>query len=570
MRRCSTIAPDLTVREVATIWRGCAAVLEQYPRARREGRWSLQELWAFARDCDLDEAQLLAELADAAGVPIAAKARPADGGSPVPLIFLATAVCLTLGASWGVMLLLRIAFGVDYAAVSGESVHVHGLAQLWGWMALFVFAVASHLLRQNTKRPSPRWLEYAAAGLIVSGLLVFFSGLFVPLGAVEPKLNVGASALLAGAAIAFGVSVLWSLAGRTSGNSHGIMFLVAWLWIWAGTDLFLRLHYLHQPVLPDAARALLIVLPVLGFATNAIYGFGIRLIPGLLNLGRLRSRWLAIALLLHNSGLCVFLLPWRILSAAGAILMLLGSAAYLVGLNGLRGKPSRPIYGVDTRGHILIRVAFFWLVIGLSMIVVQQFVPGLPHPYSGAWRHALTVGFITTMILGVGQRIVPVFIRQPLASNGMMLVSAALIIVGNAGRVVLELATIGGWPWVFRLMGQTGLAELTAIALFALNLGLTVRNRRRVYMAGQRLTPSTRVREAVNARPELQQAFGHLGITMFDQAPFIAPSMTFGALALACGRQPPDLIRELCLRLEPGTPDSDSPTLNSQPAHTRC
>src|SRR6185437_10104912 len=145
-----------------------------------------------------------------------------------------------------------------------------------------------------------------------------------------------------------------------------------------------------------------------------------------------------------------------------------------------------------------------------------------------------------------------------------------LIIVGNAGRVVLELATIGGWPWVFRLMGQTGLAELTAIALFALNLGLTVRNRRRVYMAGQRLTPSTRVREAVNARPELQQAFGHLGITMFDQAPFIAPSMTFGALALACGRQPQDLIRELCLRLEPGSPDSAPSTPKSQPAPSRC
>lgn len=90
MRRPSNIAPDLTIREVAMTWPGCAAVPERYPLTRSDRRWSLQELWAFARAASLDEGQLLAELADAARVPVAAKARPIDGGSPVPLIFLAT------------------------------------------------------------------------------------------------------------------------------------------------------------------------------------------------------------------------------------------------------------------------------------------------------------------------------------------------------------------------------------------------------------------------------------------------------------------------------------------------
>jgi hypothetical protein len=53
------------------------------------------------------------------------------------------------------------------------------------------------------------------------------------------------------------------------------------------------------------------------------------------------------------------------------------------------------------------------------------------------------------------------------------------------------------------------------------------------------------VREAVNARPELQRRLCEIGITMFDAAPFIAPSMTFGALALAVGRRPRDLLAEL-------------------------
>src|SRR5690606_38094496 len=229
----------------------------------------------------------------------------------------------------------------------------------------------------------------------------------------------------------------------------------------------------------------------------------------------------------------------------GAGMMVAAAVLYLLGMDFLRSKPSRAIHGVDVRGHILIRAAFAWLVIGLVMILIEQLVPGMPHAYSGAWRHALTVGFITTMILGVGQRIVPIFIKQPLASNRLMLVSAALILIGNAGRVGLELLTIGGWPWAFRLMGITGVLELAALALFGVNLALTLRKRRHVYQADEPLTADTRVREAVNARPMLQQRFNRLGLTLFDQAAFIAPSMTLGAMALASRLQPAELLASL-------------------------
>lgn len=486
------------------------------------------------------------ELADAAGVPVAATSKSVGEASPVPLLFIAIGIGLTLGAGWGVTLLLRIARGADYSAVSGASVHVHGVAQLWGWMALFVFAVTTHLLRQNTKRPAPAWLEKLAAGLIVVALLAFFVGLSEPLHARVPTIDIMASAILVTAAALFGVSVIWSLSGRArSQRVHGFLFLIGWLWAWVAADLWLRLHYRSTAVLPDSARRLLIILPVLGFATNAIYGFGLRLIPGLLNIGRLRPRLFTLSMLMHNAGLCLLLTPPRPAHVAGAAMMLVGSLLYLTGMDFLRSKPARRIYGVDVRGHILIRVAFFWLVFGLSMILVDQVFPRLPHAFSGAWRHALTVGFITTMILGVGQRIVPIFIKQPLASTRLMLVSAALIIIGNAGRVGLELATIGSWRWTFRLMGITGVLELTALILFALNLGVTVRRRHHVFGADEPLTPDTRVREAVNARPILQQRLRDVGVTMFDDTPFIAPSLTFGALALAEGRSPQDLLTEL-------------------------
>jgi hypothetical protein len=523
--------------------------LERYPGARVGGRWSLQELGAFARQNGLDEADFLRELATAAGVSVERRGKPVRGGAPTALVFTAVAIGLTLGAGWGATLLLRIGFGVDYAAAPGASVHVHGVAQLWGWMALFVFAVGAHLLRQSTKRPAPAWLTSVAGGLVVAALLAMFAGLFGADGRSGGWIGVVASGLLSAAAACFAVSAGWSLAGRGQRPQlwHGfVLAAVVWLLAWAAADLTLRVRHAGSPVLPDDARNLLIALPVFGFATNAIYGFGTRLIPGLLNIGHLWPRWFAVALVTHNAGLLLLLTPGRGgTHVIGSGAMLAAACAYLVGMDGTRGKPSRPIYGVDPRGHVLIRVAFAWLVVGLAMVFAGQVFPGLPHAYQGAWRHALTVGFVTTMILGVGQRVVPVFVREPLASTGMMRAGAALILVGNAGRVGLELLTIGQWPWAFRLMGVTGLLELAALALFGLNLAMTVRNRGRTYAAGEPLTPGVRVREAVNARPEIQQRLHELGVTMLDNAPFVAPSLTFGAMALAWGREPERLIDEL-------------------------
>jgi hypothetical protein len=552
------ISADQTVRQVADACPACAALLQRWPGARRrDGRWSLQQLAPFARQAGVDETDFLENLSNAAAVPLRAGSEPGRRAhSPLPLIFTALIAGIGLGTAFGVGLLWRIGMGGSFDIVPGASVHVHGLAQLWGWMTLFIFAVATHLLRQNTTRPAPRWLEWTAAALILAGLFAFFAGLNDRVRAIVPRIDVVGSSILLAASVLFGVSVAWSLSGAANNQRrHGLLALVGWLWVWAGVDLWLRFKYADQTVLPDSARTLLIVLPVLGLATNAIYGFGVRLIPGLLNIGQLRQRWFAPALIMHNVGLCLFLVPNRICGVAGAALMLAGAICYVIGMDTLRSKPSRPIYGIDVRGHILIRVGFFWLVCGLAMVLMQQLRPQWPHAFAGAWRHALTVGFITTMILGVGYRIIPVFIRQPLASTRLMLVSAALIIVGNAGRVTLELLTIGGWTWSYRAMGFTGILELAALILFAFNLAATARNRRRTYDVGKPLTPNTRVQEAINVHPEFQERLQDLGITMFDSAPFIAPSMTLGALALASGMTPRQLVNALHEKSHPSASD---------------
>src|SRR5262245_5194087 len=72
----SHITRDMTVRQVAVAWPACAELLERYPRARWDGRWTLQELAPFARSCGIEESELLNGLAAAARVPIVRRIEP--------------------------------------------------------------------------------------------------------------------------------------------------------------------------------------------------------------------------------------------------------------------------------------------------------------------------------------------------------------------------------------------------------------------------------------------------------------------------------------------------------------
>jgi hypothetical protein len=545
MSRLDAISPDLTVRQTVRGAPPAAEVLGRHPRATIDGRWALQSLRNFARDANLDLSELLDSLAAATGLPIelAPKAPPR---SPIRPVMMALIITLAIGAGWGAGLLVRIGIAGSYESVRAASVHAHGTAQLWGWLALFVYAIGTHVLRQNTKVQPPRWLDRGAFASIAVGTVLVLLSQFAPARRAMPRIDLLAGVAFALSAFAYAASSSTSIIGRHRRPEHWHNFVLAasaWLLVWAVSDVIIRIAA-HDEVPSDAARRWLITVPVLGFATNAIYGFGIRLIPGLLNLGTLRPNLYPRALELHNAGLVSFLIPLGGTRVVGAATMLAAALVYHAALGWLAGKPSRPIFGIDLRANAFVRIAFAWLVIGLAMVSIQTVWPGdVHHAYTGAWRHALTVGFVSTMVLGVGQRVVPIFLRHPIGSTTIMLASLVLITVGNAWRVGFELLTITGRPWTFRWMPVSGVLEVSAIALMLINIALTARFARRRYRAGQPIRPLTRVAEAIDEDPMLEAKLRKLGIDMFDDAAFVAPSMTFGALALAYGRDPEQLVR---------------------------
>ena len=66
----------------------------------------------------------------------------------------------------------------------------------------------------------------------------------------------------------------------------------------------------------------------------------------------------------------------------------------------------------NERSARFVRLAYAWLGLSLLMLLflpVYQVLSGLPfsHAYYGAIRHAVTVGFVSQMIVGVSTLVVP-------------------------------------------------------------------------------------------------------------------------------------------------------------------
>jgi uncharacterized protein involved in response to NO len=112
------------------------------------------------------------------------------------------------------------------------------------------------------------------------------------------------------------------------------------------------------------------------------------------------------------------------------------------------------------------------MLVAFSIVTLR----GLPldHAYVGAYRHALTVGFITTMMMGMAYRIVPVFRGVPLWSTHLRDLTFWLLAVGNVIRVLFQSLSAAAGPVWLRVAGISGVLELAALVLFAINLWKTM------------------------------------------------------------------------------------------------
>lgn len=539
------LRPDMTVRQIATDYPACREVLLRHGEPERE--WAklghLEPLDRFAKRRGIPLDALLAELSQAAGVGVV-REDPSTSRTHRPFVATALAVTLSLGAGWGMLLLVEIGRRGSLGAISVSSVVAHGAAQFWGFVAPFVVGVAASFLPKTTARPRPcrRLL-----GLILVAILVGVVGQFAWSLAPGHRAWIGPASGVAQlvAALGFLTLAIQQVAGKW--RTPWARFILAagtWMVVWAAVDVVLRSRAgaSGPDTYTESARGLIMDLALFGFALNAVFGFGLRLLPGILGAGAPRRGALEATFGLHNAGvltLAVGHFQWPSLFAAlGSAAIAAGAVPWALGLQSVRGKPRstpRPEAGPAFLARY-VQLALFWLLTGLALLAVGQItaaIRGVPlsRAYLGATRHALTVGFLTTLILGVAQRILPILSHDLLAWPRLVVPTFALIATGNALRVTTELATLF-WPIAFRILPISAIFELSALTLFAANICRTLWPARDELLRSGRATALTRVAILLAEYPWLEDRLIKWGLNYLGRVRSVPAELTLGSFAI--------------------------------------
>lgn len=419
----------------------------------------------------------------------------AGTGLHIPFILGALLVILTAGASWGVLLLLKIGAGGSFTGVTVFEVNAHGHAQIMGWVGLFVMGMGYRLLPRVWGGPqvSPRF-AYATLGCVIVGIMCRATGLAAhtwsgaealhAIGVLAQAIGVG------GFIVAIWRSWRASAAPLTPGEAFvfgalgflGIQVLVGGWHMSMLIRAETREALLHQI---STYQAPLRDLQIHGMAMLMIFGVGLLLFPALFGFREVPSRraWVAFGLLLSaivlETGLFIAFRFTESRAFAGAMLapwlMLPTGAAILIA--GWRPRRSTRLTRVSDPARKFVIAAFVWLFVSFGLLLSMPlyliaYEGAFSHAYHGAIRHAITVGFISMMIVGMGSKLVPIF-RGENRALPMLWVPFVLLNLGCALRVGLQIAT--DWhDGAFPVIALSGVLEVSALAWWALVLVATM------------------------------------------------------------------------------------------------
>jgi hypothetical protein len=535
-----TMIPDLLARHPHA-----RAVLDRYGLRGCGGRFGpVEPLGFFARTHGVDEATLLAELA-------ATIRRPAPRLPVVPheenvadtiyrRFFLGgILLVLTAGASWGVWLLWQIGFAGKFTGVSIQHVNAHGQAQIYGWCGLFIMGFAYQAFPRlwHTDLVRPR-LAVAAFVMMLIGLVLRTLGMIG--GASSTALltqTLGGAAQIAAVALFIG-QICVTFRRSTARMEPYVGFIFGAL-VWLGAMTVFDQWHTHRTMTATTQKDLvwqvatyqapLRDLQIHGLAMFMIFGVSLRMLPALFGVPAVsvKRAWhalwvLAAAVLLE---IAVFIAYRFTANHALAMLLMIPWIMLAVGV-WLVAAPFhlwRPT-PVRDRSSKFVRAAYAWLAVSLVMLLllpVYQEVSGIAfsHAYYGAIRHAITVGFVSLMIMGMAAKVVPTLNGRDPRTLPALWMPFILVNVGCFLRVSLQTGT--DWhPAFFAAVGVSGILEVIGLAIWGVGLIriMIARTGEPAPRAAGRMTPvrieaSHNVGDVVAWFPQTLRVFDELGFT---------------------------------------------------------
>jgi uncharacterized protein involved in response to NO len=407
-----------------------------------------------------------------------------------PFVRGALVTVLTVGCTLGAVNLAVMGFGADLSAVWVPLIQAHGYAQVFGWVGLFIMGIAYHLVPRFYLRPLTRpQLVLPSFALVVSGLVLRFAA--QPFAAQYPAagwlLVLSAALGLAGMTLfAWAMYDTMRRGADRFGTTADRLYIgagFAWLWLGHAATLALMVYMAANSLdaIPASLNAPYLRAVLSGAVVTTILGFTLRTVPHMLGLrpppsGAMRAVFAAYTIAVLAQIAAEGGTGSGVLASAGAGLELAALLGFVV-LSGVFNISALRTTALAKRNpwpERFVRAAYFWLLAASSLNFAYSLsaLAGrpAPHAFVASYHHALTVGFISMMILGMSMRLVPAFIGTMNRQTGLAAALFVLINLGNTMRVVSEAMAHRYGGGFFAAMGLSGFIEVVGLSLYAIAL----------------------------------------------------------------------------------------------------
>lgn len=369
------------------------------------------------------------------------------------------------------------------AAISASWVQAHGHAQIFGWIGTFILGIGFYSIPKMTSgaaQPAARgwvcWLLWTSGVLLrwATGFYHLYWRVALPLSALLE--------LCAFFIFLNSVRSHRSVESKTSAKRKPVWIMsvlvgTAGLGVGLVMNLLIALCVCAQgagPEFPAASEARFLTLLAYAFIVPTVWGFSARWLPVFLGLKVVNEVMLRYALLLIIVG--VVLAEATLAHVATWVIAL---AAFLAVSSFRLFEPAErkpKTVGIHRSFPLFVRVAYIWLLIATGLGICAAYLDHA-NGWVGASRHALTVGFVATMVFAIGQRVLPAFAgMRVLYSSQLMLTCLLLLNIGCLLRVSSEIMAYENyWPPAWKILPASAICELAAVTVFAVNMLLTFR-----------------------------------------------------------------------------------------------
>ena len=412
-----------------------------------------------------------------------------------PFFLAGVVTVLTLGCVWGAINLFTIGVRESFGAVNYSWVLAHGHAMVFGFVGLFIMGFAYQAVPRfkQTTLWRPRF-AFSSLPLMIAGIILQTSAhLSSP---PSLSLEVLASVIQFLAIIIFAGVMVQTIrhAGKHEMYDRFVFAGLAWFMIAAiANPVIFKLFELAGTREERLFNLATFNIPyrdvqLLGLAVVMILGISLRFLPHAYGFREPSKRWASFLFWTVNgsivAGIVFFIagmisgnhwlltLQWL---ASVALLVLAVATPFQYRL--FERAPGNE----NDRSLKFIRAAHVWFIVAMAMLVftpMYNFGIYMPltgshvpfsHAFFGAYRHALTVGFIMMMIVGVSSKVVPTLSGLDVKCTNSLWPTFVLLNAGNLTRVTFQIATDFS-PAAYPVMGISGFIEVVGLTLWGWDL----------------------------------------------------------------------------------------------------